>query len=113
MTNTNNMKNTPKAGDRLSLPITDLTQKGQGVGHVDGFTIFVDDAVVGDVVDVRITEAKRNYAVGKLLKLTAAAPSRVAAACPYFKDCGGCQLQHMAYKTVAAVSFSTWPMRIS
>lgn len=107
MTNTNNMKNTPKAGDRLSLPITDLTQKGQGVGHVDGFTIFVDDAVVGDVVDVRITEAKRNYAVGKLLKLITAAPSRVAAACPYFKDCGGCQLQHMAYEDQLAFKRKT------
>ena len=48
-----------KKEDELTLVITDMADDGNGIGHVDGYTLFVKDSVIGDEVKVKIMKAKR------------------------------------------------------
>lgn len=82
---------------RVRFAVSGLGSGGEGVGKVDGFTVFVDGALPGDEIEAMITEVKRNYAVGALRRVIVAAPERISARCPAFPDCGGCQLQHLDY----------------
>jgi len=79
------------------IEISDINQEGQGIGRVNGFAVFVDGALIGEKVRTRITEVKKNYAVGKLLEIRAASPARIKPFCPVYSSCGGCSLQHMDY----------------
>ena len=86
-----------KLADKISLTINDIAFGGEGVGRVDDFVVFVPFVLVGEVVEVEITEVKKNFARAKLLRLVQLSPDRVAPACRYFGQCGGCQYQHVDY----------------
>lgn len=86
-----------KKGDRINIPVTGLGSSGEGVGKLDGFTIFVPGALPNEIVQAKISLSKKNYAVADLLSIEQKSPDRIAPPCPVFKDCGGCQLQHLAY----------------
>ena len=85
-------------GDILSAEITDIGNDGEGIGKVDGYTLFVKDAVIGDRVKVKIMKAKKNYAYAHLEEILKESPFRQAAPCPVARACGGCQLQSMTYE---------------
>jgi tRNA/tmRNA/rRNA uracil-C5-methylase (TrmA/RlmC/RlmD family) len=63
----------------------------------DSFVVFVPFVLVGEVVEVEITEVKRNFARAKLIRIEKPSPERVEPACRYFGKCGGCQYQHVEY----------------
>ncbi|MEY2467041.1 MAG: rRNA (uracil1939-C5)-methyltransferase [Verrucomicrobiota bacterium] len=84
-------------GDKLVLKIHDIAFGGEGVGRVDDFVVFVPFVIVGEEVEVELTEVKKNFARGKLMCVIQASSERVEAPCPYFGACGGCQYQHIAY----------------
>ncbi|MBE5852386.1 MAG: 23S rRNA (uracil(1939)-C(5))-methyltransferase RlmD, partial [Lachnospiraceae bacterium] len=70
---------------------------GEGIGKVDGFPLFVKDALPGDVAEVKITKAKKNYAFARLEKIITPSADRVEPPCPYHRQCGGCQIQALSY----------------
>lgn len=80
------------------VEIQDIGNDGEGIGKVDGFTLFVKDAVVGDRVEARILKSKKNYAYGRLEKVLVPSPFRVEAKCVCHRQCGGCQLQVLSYE---------------
>ena len=82
----------------ITLTIEDITDTGEGIGHADGITVFVNRAIPGDVCKVRILKAKKTYAIGKVEELLEAAPSRIEPECPQAARCGGCQLSYMSYE---------------
>ena len=84
-------------GDRLGLPIDDIAFGGEGVGRVNDFVVFVPFVLVGEVVEVEITEVKKHFARAKLLRVERSSSDRVEPACRYFGKCGGCQYQHVEY----------------
>lgn len=86
-----------KKGDNIELQIAGLGSSGEGVGRYDGFTVFVRGALSEETVQAEIVLVKKNYAVGKLIKIITASPDRVEPVCPVYADCGGCQLQHLSY----------------
>ncbi|SDX97946.1 23S rRNA (uracil1939-C5)-methyltransferase [Evansella caseinilytica] len=86
-----------KKNDMIDIMFEDLTHDGAGVGKIAGFPVFVQRALPGETGTVKITKVKKNYAFGRLLELTKESPDRVEAPCPIFKQCGGCQLQHLSY----------------
>src|SRR5271170_720900 len=88
-----------KIGDKLTLTIHDIAFGGEGVGRIDDFVVFVPFVLVGEIVEVEITEVKKNFARAKLLRVEKSSPERVAPECRYFGACGGCQYQHIAYAT--------------
>jgi 23S rRNA (uracil1939-C5)-methyltransferase len=57
-----------KRGDVIELYIKDVSKKGDGVGKVEDFAVFVPGAEKGGIVRVRIVEVKKNCAVGKVLE---------------------------------------------
>jgi len=85
-------------GDVLTVEITDMGINGEGIGKVEGYTLFVKDAVAGDKVRVSIMKAKKGYAYAHLDEVLVPSPDRVAPVCPVAKACGGCQLQALSYK---------------
>ena len=87
----------PKRGETIDLAIDDLAFGGEGVGRLDGYVIFVRGGLPGDRLRVTLTEARSRYGRGTIEAVLEPSPDRVAPPCPYFGQCGGCRLQHLAY----------------
>lgn len=68
---------------------------GYGVARADGKVLFIPYTVTGDEVWIEITEEKKRYSMGKLVRIVESSPLRVEPPCPYFGVCGGCQWQHI------------------
>lgn len=80
------------------IQITGVSSDGNGVGNVDGFTVFVPMTVTGDVVEIVVVKVLSKYAIGRLLELITPSRMRQTPQCPVFKRCGGCHLQHIRYE---------------
>ena len=81
-----------------TVQIRALSSDGAGVGNLaDGRVVFVPRTAPGDEVRVRITDGKPRWARGQLRGLLVPSPDRVSPSCPYYEECGGCTLQHIAY----------------
>ncbi|MBE5886903.1 MAG: 23S rRNA (uracil(1939)-C(5))-methyltransferase RlmD [Lachnospiraceae bacterium] len=91
-----------KKGDCLTVTIEDLDTDGQGIGKADGYTLFVKDALVGDVVKVKIMKAKKNYAFARLEEVITPSSYRIEPKCEHHRRCGGCQLQCLSYEAQLA-----------
>ncbi len=89
---------TCKKNDEFIIDIEDLGTDGEGIGKIQGYTLFVKDALTGDKVRVKIMKAKKKYAYAKLLEIIEPSEWRTEPACPVAKQCGGCQLQHCSYE---------------
>ncbi|MBR1471180.1 MAG: 23S rRNA (uracil(1939)-C(5))-methyltransferase RlmD [Lachnospiraceae bacterium] len=87
-----------KKNDCLTVQIEDMGNEGEGIGRVDGFILFVKDAVIGDTVRVKIMKAKKNYAYAHLEEILEPSPYRQTPRCPVCRQCGGCQLQALSYE---------------
>lgn len=94
-----------KKNNKYELQITGMTHDGQGVGRIDNFTVFVDDVVVGETVEISIIKVNKSYAIGKLVSILSPSSNRLSPFCPVFYQCGGCSLQHMDYQ--AQLEFKT------
>ena len=79
------------------LNIIDITATGEGVGKIEGFTIFVDGAIPEDEVKIIITVVKKNYAIGRIIDLVKPSSHRVKPNCTFVGQCGGCQTQNIDY----------------
>lgn len=77
--------------------VVDFGNNGEGICKIDGQTVFVPFAIVGEEIEFVIILVKPSFAIGKLLSVIKTSPNRVSAPCQYFGKCGGCQLQHMTY----------------
>ncbi|WP_379146305.1 23S rRNA (uracil(1939)-C(5))-methyltransferase RlmD [Paenibacillus sp. sgz500992] len=83
--------------DEVMLDIIGMTHEGEGVGRVEGFTLFVQGALPGEKVRAKVLKTKKQYGYAKLLELVQASSDRIAPPCAIYDQCGGCQLQHMDY----------------
>ncbi|NLK17987.1 MAG: 23S rRNA (uracil(1939)-C(5))-methyltransferase RlmD [Clostridiales bacterium] len=70
---------------------------GEGIAKVDGMTLFIPYALVGEKVVAKVILAKKNFAVARLIEVLTPAEERVRPECRAFTRCGGCQLQHVKY----------------
>ncbi|MFQ5583568.1 MAG: TRAM domain-containing protein, partial [Calditrichia bacterium] len=84
----------------FNVKITGIADKGMGVGRdADGYVIFVERVVPGDVVDVRITRKKPDYMEGFPTHYHRLSEERIEPFCEHFGVCGGCQYQNLNYDT--------------
>ncbi|NLZ80749.1 MAG: 23S rRNA (uracil(1939)-C(5))-methyltransferase RlmD [Clostridiales bacterium] len=81
----------------VEVKIIDMNNDGEGVGKIDGYTLFIKDSIIGDLVEAKIIKAKKNYGYARLVKIIEPSPYRVEPRCPVAKQCGGCQLQALDY----------------
>ena len=84
--------------DVVTVRIDDIGNDGEGIGKIEGYTLFVKDAVIGDIVEAKITKVKKNYGYAKLERVVTPSPFRVTPRCAFHRQCGGCQIQAMSYE---------------
>ena len=87
-----------KKNDLTTVTIEDMGVGGEGIGKVDGYTLFVKDAVIGDVAEVKVMKAKKHYGYARLMKILQPSKDRVEPVCPVARQCGGCQIQALNYE---------------
>ena len=87
-----------KEGELILLTIKRLGINGEGIGFYKRQVVFVEGAIPGEIVEVKIVKATDKYVYGEITKFKAISEERVEPQCPYFNLCGGCQLQHLSYK---------------
>ena len=91
--------------DYLTVTIEDCGIDGEGIGKVDGFTLFVKDALIGDTVKVKLVQVKQHFAYARVEEIIRPSKIRIEPPCPYHRQCGGCQIQAMDYQ--AQLAFKT------
>ena len=83
----------------VEVVVNALGNEGEGVGHTqDGYTVFVKDALPGDVIRAKLMKCKKQYAFGRLVEILTPSKDRVKPVCPVARQCGGCQIQAMDYQ---------------
>ena len=87
-----------KKNDLLEIKIETMGNAGEGIGKIDGYPLFVKDALPGDTARVRLTKVKKTYAYARLEELLEASPYRTKPRCPLHRSCGGCQIQALSYE---------------
>lgn len=98
-----------KKNDEIIVDIVDLSSEGEGIGKIDGFPLFIKDALIGDKVKAGITKLKKNYGYARLIEVIEPSVNRCTPACKVSKACGGCQLQALSYS--AQLEFKTNKVR--
>lgn len=92
-----NKKIPVEKGKSYELVIHTLGTNGEGVGRIENFTVFVPHALPGERVRVKLNEVKKTYASAHIEELLVRSHDRVEPRCAVYGQCGGCQLQHLAY----------------
>ena len=83
---------------KILLTIKRLGINGEGIGYYKRQAVFVDGVIPPEEVIVKITEVKKNFAKGEVLKWNIRASERVKPFCRHYDECGGCQTQHISYQ---------------
>ena len=77
--------------------IESVAAEGKAIAHVDGMVLFVEFAVPGDVVDVKVFKKKKNFMEGYTIRTVTPSPKRLKPFCPHFGIWGGCKWQPLPY----------------
>lgn len=80
-----------------NIKVEKLDDFGRGIGYVDNKIIFINNAMIGEIVDVNIIKETNKYYEGEVIKYIKKSSDRVNVSCPYYKFCGGCNILHMNY----------------
>ena len=81
-----------------NIEIESVAAEGKALARVDGTVLFVQFAVPGDIVDVKVTKKKKNYMEGYILRLVKPSAHRLEPFCSHFGICGGCKWQPLPYE---------------
>ncbi|MEL7596842.1 MAG: 23S rRNA (uracil(1939)-C(5))-methyltransferase RlmD [Clostridiaceae bacterium] len=80
------------------VEISGLGYEGEGVAKIDNYAIFIQGAMLGEKVRVKIVKVKKSFAFGKLIDILEASKDRREPVCDIYNRCGGCSLQHLSYE---------------
>lgn len=81
--------------DEVEVVVEKIVAGGDGLARHEGIPLFIARAAPGDRARVRVVERRPDYGRAEIVELLSPGPGRREAPCPYFADCGGCQLQHL------------------
>ena len=98
--------NPPPKIEILELTIEKIVPNGYGLAFVEGLTVFVSLAAIGDKLRVRIREKKGKIAFAEIIDVLTPSPKRITPECQYFGVCGGCDFQQMTYEAQLAGKIS-------
>ena len=84
-------------GKRISVDITRLDSNGCGVATYQNKPVFIEGTLVGEKINVNIVEFKSKYSKANISEIISSSPHRVEPKCKHFKQCGGCDIQHLHY----------------
>ena len=83
--------------DDIEFTIDALGSEGQGIGRVDGYTVFVPLALPGEKIRAHVIKTTSGYGVAKLTEVMEPSKDRAQQDCPAYPRCGGCSMRHMSY----------------
>ena len=78
--------------------IESVAAEGKAIAHIDGAVLFVELAVPGDILNVRVTKKKKNYMEGVIDSIIKPSEHRLEPFCSHFGVCGGCKWQPLPYE---------------
>ena len=81
-----------------NVVIEAVAAEGKALARIDGTVLFVQFAVPGDIVDVKVTKKKKNYMEGFILRMVKPSEHRLEPFCKHFGICGGCKWQPLPYQ---------------
>lgn len=81
----------------MQIKIDKLDHYGRGIGKINNKTVFVNNALEDEIVEIIVTKEKKNFCEAKVVKYIKTSDKRQKPICPYYNFCGGCQLQHLPY----------------
>jgi tRNA/tmRNA/rRNA uracil-C5-methylase (TrmA/RlmC/RlmD family) len=84
--------------DRAIVKIDAVAFGGEGVGRIDNFVVFIPFSAPGDELEIEITQLKKKFVRGKILKIITPSTLRAEPLCRYYEKCGGCCYQHLDYE---------------
>lgn len=88
-----------KKNQEITLKIDDLGNNGEGIGHVDGYALFVKNALPGETIRAGIMKCGKSYGYARVIEvLEDSGSGRVEPRCPAAGRCGGCTIQHLTYE---------------
>jgi 23S rRNA (uracil1939-C5)-methyltransferase len=90
------------SGEAIELQIEKLISGGDGLARLDGKAIFVPFALPGESVLATLAEVKKDYSTASLVEVLKPSPDRIKPPCRIYGECGGCNLQHLAYPVQVA-----------
>lgn len=80
------------------VEIKKMDHEGRGIGYIDNIVTFIPNALPEEVVVCEIVEKKKKYNIAKIIEYKKKSNNRVEPFCPYYKKCGGCNLEHISYE---------------
>ena len=86
-----------KEQDSFILDIKRLGINGEGIGFYKKLAVFVDNAIPGEGHNVRVTKVLNKMAFAETFEIKHSSPDRIEITCPYYKECGGCNVSHIKY----------------
>ncbi|MDD2493014.1 MAG: 23S rRNA (uracil(1939)-C(5))-methyltransferase RlmD, partial [Bacilli bacterium] len=86
-----------KTNEKYQGTCIDLNHQGVGVIKIDGFPVFIEDMLVDEVAEFKVTKVEKSFAHGTVLKHLKYSDWRVNPICPVYNECGGCNIMHLAY----------------
>ena len=87
-----------KKNEEYIVDIIDNGFEGEGIAKINGYTIFIKDAIKGEKVKILILKVTSSHAFAKILEIIKSVENRKEPDCISYKRCGGCNLRHVDYK---------------
>ncbi len=82
----------------MQVLITKLDHYGRGITKINDKIAFIENALPNEIVEVSITKENKKYIEGNATKIITPSKNRINSLCPYYQECGGCQLDHLSFK---------------
>ena len=86
-----------KKNEEYIVDIIDNGFQGEGIAKIDGATVFIDQAIKGEKIKIKILKVQKNFAYGKIIEILEKSTNRAIEDCSTYKRCGGCNLRHINY----------------
>ena len=87
-----------KKNQEYIVDIIDNGFEGEGIAKINGFTIFIPNAIKGEKIKILIVKVLTSHAFGKILEILKQSEYRIESDCNTYKRCGGCSLRHVQYE---------------
>ena len=80
------------------IKIEKLDNTGRGICYVNDKITFVENALPDEIVNIKITKESKKYNEAEVVEYIKTSPKRVKPLCPFYNECGGCNLLHLSYE---------------
>ena len=82
----------------MEVIIKDIDHMGRGITKIDNKITFIPKSIKDDVLNIELTNKKKNYNEGKIINIIKDSPDRIPSKCKYYDICGGCNISNLSYQ---------------